>query len=254
MLPAVSMLCASKTFPGPDGGVVHALKAATFDVPAGNLVAVLGRSGSGKSTLLNLVAGLDRPSKGSVQVAGTDLGTLGESDLGVWRGRHVGIVFQFFQLVPVLTARENVMLAMDFVGRVPRTERTVRADALLASVGVADQADKLPATLSGGQQQRVAIARALANDPALVVADEPTGNLDSRTGAAVLDVLLDLSRRGRTVLCVTHDETVARRADRTIRLHDGRLVEDTGGNASPTSIDPSIVDMGASATPAETIR
>ena len=195
----------------------------SFRVQKGQTTAVLGRSGSGKSTLLNLIAGLDRPHAGVVRVAGSDIGVMPESELAAWRGRHVGIVFQFFQLLPTLTVRENLLLAMELVGVIPRARRRARADELLAIVGIASQASKLPAHLSGGQQQRAAIARALANEPRVVIADEPTGNLDSESATAVLDLFEDLRAKGATLVTVTHDEAVASRAERTIRLEDGRL-------------------------------
>ena len=164
------------------GGEFIAVDHLSLDIARGEFVAVVGRSGSGKTTLLNLLAGIDRPTSGTLRVAGADLGRLSESGLATWRGRNVGLVFQFFQLLPTLTVAENVMLPMDFAKTVPAGERRDRALQLLERVGVGDQADKLPATLSGGQQQRAAIARALANDPPLLLADEPTGNLDSATG------------------------------------------------------------------------
>jgi putative ABC transport system ATP-binding protein len=187
---------------------------------------VIGKSGSGKSTLVNLVAGLDRPSAGEVVVGGTALHALDESRLAAWRGRSVGVVFQFFQLLPTLTVLENVLLPMDLCGTLKGPASRRRALALLDEVGIADQAPKLPAALSGGQQQRAAIARALANDPPLVVADEPTGNLDSHTADAVMDLLASLTRAGKTVLLVTHERDVSRLADRVITLSDGRIVSD----------------------------
>lgn len=202
-----------------------ALDDVSFEIRAGESVAILGRSGSGKSTLLNLVAGLDRPHSGTVSVAGATLQDMSEAALTTWRGRHVGVVFQFFQLLPTLTVKENLLLAMEFVGRVPADERTRRVQDLLAIVGVEDQSEKLPAHLSGGQQQRVAVARALVNDPKVVIADEPTGNLDSASAGAVLDLFAVLCERGVTLVVVTHDEAVAARADRTFRLDDGRLLE-----------------------------
>ncbi|MBT9597326.1 MAG: ABC transporter ATP-binding protein [Vitreoscilla sp.] len=209
------------------GGTAHrALRGVTLRVEAGEQVAVLGKSGSGKSTLLNLVAGLDRADGGRVQVAGTDLGSLSEDAMARWRGRQVGVVFQFFQLLPTLTVAENLQIAMDLVGQVPRAERPRRALALLDRVDVADQASKLPAMLSGGQQQRVAIARALANDPPLLLADEPTGNLDTETAAAVTELFSSLAREGKTLLLVTHDDTLARASQRVIRLRDGEIVSD----------------------------
>jgi putative ABC transport system ATP-binding protein len=184
-------------------------------------VAIVGRSGSGKSTLLNMVGGIDRPTSGSVRVLETTLGDLSQSRLAAWRGRTVGVVFQFFQLLPTLTAAENVMLPMDFSGSFPARERRKRALELLSRVGTADQADKLPAALSGGQQQRIAIARALANDPPLIIADEPTGNLDSATGEEIFRLFGELAAAGRTVLVVTHERDVA--ATRTVTLADGRI-------------------------------
>lgn len=213
----------SKRYPGPDGGT-RALEGITLDLPAGEFVAIVGKSGSGKSTLINLIAGIDRPSAGQVRVAGTAVHALDESRLAAWRGRHVGVVFQFFQLLPTLTVLENVMLPMDFCATCPKARAHVRALQLLADVGIEEQAHKLPSALSGGQQQRAAIARALANDPPLVVADEPTGNLDSHTATAVLALLAGLSQRGKTVLMVTHERDLSRIADRVVSLADGRVV------------------------------
>jgi putative ABC transport system ATP-binding protein len=195
-----------------------------LDIVDGEFVAVVGRSGSGKTTLLNLLAGIDRPTSGEIIVGDTDLGALPESGLAAWRGRTVGLVFQFFQLLPTLTVAENVVLAMDFVGTVPKADRRERALELLARVGIADQANKLPATLSGGQQQRAAIARALANDPPILLGDEPTGNLDSATGAAVLKLFAELNADGHTVVLVTHEQEVRDFAGRQVTLADGREV------------------------------
>ena len=217
----------SKCYDRPDGPSFDALKTVSCSIAGSGMTAVVGRSGSGKSTLLHLIAGLDRPSAGSVHVSGVSLGSLGEDRLAKWRGAEVGVVFQFFQLLPTLTVLENLLLAMDFVGSVPSRDRRSRALALLDRVGVADQANKLPGALSGGQQQRAAIARALANDPKLLVADEPTGNLDTDSAATVLDLLTALAGDGRAVVVVTHDEDFAARADRLIRLSDGMIVEDT---------------------------
>jgi len=213
----------TRTYQTPAGGFA-ALKGLDLDIPAGEFAAVVGRSGSGKSTLLNLMAGIDRPSSGSVVVGGHAIHDLGNDRLAAWRGRTVGIVFQFFQLLPTLTAAENVMLPMDFCGAVPTRDRRRRAIDLLARVEVADQADKLPATLSGGQQQRVAIARALANDPPLILADEPTGNLDSATSAAIFRLFGDLARDGKTVVIVTHEREAVSGVVRTVTLADGCVV------------------------------
>jgi putative ABC transport system ATP-binding protein len=203
-----------------------ALRDVDLRIAPGELVAVVGKSGSGKSTLLNLVAGIDRPTHGEVVVAGTRLDGLDEGPLAAWRGRHVGVVFQFFQLLPTLTILENVALPMDLCATRSRQEARRRALELLDQVGIAEQAGKLPAALSGGQQQRAAIARALANDPPVLVADEPTGNLDSRTADSVLALLADSAGQGRTVLMVTHERDVAARVDRVITLADGSVVGD----------------------------
>ncbi|MFN0183351.1 MAG: ABC transporter ATP-binding protein [Aquabacterium sp.] len=208
------------------GGQVQALRGLSLQVRAGEFVAVVGPSGSGKSTLLNVLAGIDRPTQGEVVVGGHALQGLSERALSRWRGTGVGIVFQFFQLLPTLTAAENVMLPMDFADRWPRHERPERARQLLDKLGVADQAEKFPAALSGGQQQRVAVARALANAPPLVLADEPTGNLDSHNAAALLDLLAGLVRDdGLTVMMVTHERDAMRHATRTLHLVDGQLRE-----------------------------
>ena len=208
------------------GAAFTALHGITLRIAAGDFVAVLGKSGSGKSTLLNLIAGLDRPTSGGVRVAGTDLAGLGENELARWRGRNLGVVFQFFQLLPTLTIEENILLAMDFVGKIPAAERRPRARELLALVGLSDQATKLPSTLSGGQQQRAAIARALANDPPVILADEPTGNLDTETAADVDALFQTLTAQGKTLLIVTHDVSLARGAHRVIQLKDGRIFAD----------------------------
>lgn len=214
-----------KTYPLGEGEVV-AVDNLTLDVMKGEFVAIVGRSGSGKTTLLNMLAGIDRPTAGEVRVEGAELGSLSESDLAVWRGERVGLVFQFFQLLPTLTVAENVMLPMDFVGSIPAEERRDRAQSLLEKVGIGDQADKMPATLSGGQQQRAAIARALANDPPLLLADEPTGNLDSTTADAVLGLFADLNADGQTIVVVTHETDIRSVAGRQVTLQDGHIVDD----------------------------
>jgi len=218
----ISLTQVSKSYETPAGRFT-ALKEINLHIRAAEFVGVVGKSGSGKSTLLNMVAGIDRPSSGSVAVAGTDVHALSENKLAAWRGRNVGFVFQFFQLLPTLTAAENVMLPMDFSKTFPLRERRKRAVALLDRVGVERHADKLPATLSGGEQQRVAIARALANEPPLVLADEPTGNLDSVTATEILDLFRDMANRGITVVIATHEADIARVIDRKIEISDGSL-------------------------------
>jgi putative ABC transport system ATP-binding protein len=214
-----------KTYPLGAGEVV-AVDRLSLEIADGEFVAVVGRSGSGKTTLLNLLTGIDRPTSGTVRVADADLGSLSESALAAWRGRNVGLVFQFFQLLPTLSVVENVMLPMDFAGKIPVAERRERAQHLLSRVGIGEQADKLPAMLSGGQQQRAAIARALANDPPILLADEPTGNLDSTTAEAVLKLFADLNAEGRTIVVVTHERDIRAIVGREVTLVDGRIVSD----------------------------
>jgi putative ABC transport system ATP-binding protein len=222
-----------KTYPLSAGEVI-AVDHVSLEVARGEFVAIVGRSGSGKTTLLNLLAGIDRPTAGTVHAAGADLGRLGESGLAAWRGRNVGLVFQFFQLLPTLTVAENVMLPMDFAKKIPVSARRDRAQRLLDRVGIGDQAGKMPATLSGGQQQRAAIARALANDPPLLLADEPTGNLDSATAEAVLKLFADLNTEGRTIVVVTHERDIRSIVGREVTLVDGRIVTDESASAGVT--------------------
>ena len=222
----ISLSRIDKTYATP-AGAFAALRNLDLEIGAGELVAIVGKSGSGKSTLLNLIAGIDRPSSGSVIVAGAPLHEMGENALSVWRGRKVGFVFQFFQLLPTLTAAENVILPMDFSGTVPPRQRRERALQLLERVGVINQADKLPSALSGGQLQRVAIARALANEPPIVLADEPTGNLDSETARDVLELFRAMANAGTTVVIATHEREIAQIIDRQIELADGVLVPST---------------------------
>jgi putative ABC transport system ATP-binding protein len=205
-------------------GKFLALKDVDMQAVAGEFVAVVGKSGSGKSTLINMITGIDTPTSGEVFVASTAVHALDQEQLAVWRGRNVGIVFQFFQLLPTLTVAENIVLPMDFCNTFPVNERRERAISLLEKVGITEQADKLPADLSGGQQQRAAIARALANDPPLVVADEPTGNLDSHTSDAVMQLFADLATEGKTVLMVTHERDLTRYFTRSITLVDGMVL------------------------------
>ena len=222
--PFIALSRVTKTYDTP-AGAFNALSDVSAEIDRGEFVAVAGQSGSGKSTLLNLLAGIDRPTSGEIVVDGARVHEMSERALSTWRGRAIGIVFQFFQLLPTLTACENVMLPMDFCGTWPARERRERALSLLHRLGVADQADKLPAKLSGGQQQRVAVARALANAPRLLLADEPTGNLDSRTSQALLELLATLAAEGQTIVMVTHDHAALDYAQRTIALVDGRVAE-----------------------------
>jgi putative ABC transport system ATP-binding protein len=229
-----------KAYESPSGPFT-ALRGVNLEVQSGEFVAVVGKSGSGKTTLLNVLAGIDRPTGGQISVAGADVRMLSESQLAEWRGRTVGLVFQFFQLLPTLTVAENVMLPMDFGGGVRAVERRPRALALLDRVGIRDQANKLPAMLSGGEQQRAAIARALANDPPILLADEPTGNLDSATGESVLRLFTELNAEGRTIVMVTHERDVRRYVSRQVTLVDGRVADDVRaelGQMTPSEVLP----------------
>ncbi len=213
-----------------DAGLFIALKGIDLHINAGEFVAIVGKSGSGKTTLINMITGLDRPTDGEIIVGGQKVEKLGENRLAIWRGRTIGVVFQFFQLLPTLTALENVMLPMDFCTTPAFNERRDRALELLRLMEIDDHANKLPSKLSGGQQQRVAIARALATDPPILAADEPTGNLDSKTAAAVFSLFERLTGLGKTVLMVTHDADLARRAGRQLHIADGVIVNDVNGN------------------------
>ena len=204
---------------------LYALRDVSLSIQSGDFVAVVGPSGSGKSTMLNLIGGIDKPDTGSVWVDHVQVSTMSENALAKWRGAMIGIVFQFFQLLPTLTALENVMLPME-LRNTYSDQRRERATTALARVGLAERATQLPSELSGGEQQRVAIARALVNDPPILLADEPTGNLDSETGERVVGLLLELNRAGKTIVLVTHEETLARQASRIVRVRDGRIKED----------------------------
>jgi len=209
------------------------LKGITFDFQAGEFVGIIGKSGSGKSTLVNMITGIDRPTKGEIIVDGIPVHALSENQLAIWRGRKLGIVFQFFQLLPMLSLMENIMLPMDFCNMYSARERRQRARELLAMMEMEEHANKLPTEISGGQQQRVAIARALANDPPILLADEPTGNLDSRTAEVVFSIFADLVKQGKTVVMVTHDSSLARRVNRTVLIVDGEIVNEFIARALP---------------------
>ena len=202
----------------------QALKGIDLTIEDGELVAIVGPSGSWKSTLLNMITGIDRPTNGEIRADGRRIDTMKEDDLARWRGENVGIVFQFFQLFPTLTTLENAMLPMDLVRRGSLEERRRKAQESLELVGLGSKLESLPRALSGGEQQRVAIARALANDPAIIVGDEPTGNLDSATAEKMFQLLCGLNDAGKTVLFVTHDRELARRARRIVTIRDGRIV------------------------------
>ena len=202
-----------------------ALKDVNFEIAQGELTAIVGPSGCGKSTVLNMITGIDMPTKGSVIVGGQRIDTMGQDKLARWRGKNLGIVFQFFQLFPTLTALENAMLPMDLAGKWTRSKRRSLAMENLELVGLTDKANNLPSELSGGEQQRVAIARALANDPGILIGDEPTGNLDSKTEAVMFSLFKELNSRGKTIVYVTHSKELAQMARRTISMLDGRIVD-----------------------------
>jgi len=209
----------------------EALHAINLTVQRGEYVGVIGKSGAGKTTLVNMLSGIDRITSGEVFVNGTAVHALAEDELSRWRGRSLGVVFQSFHLLPMLSLRDNITLAMDFGGRYQRRKSESRAMDLLAQVELEEHAHKPPAYISGGQKQRVAIARALANDPPLLLADEPTGRLDSVTSETILKIFDDLIRQGKTIIMVSHERTLARRVDRVIELEDGKIIGDSqGGN------------------------
>lgn len=220
--PLISLRAVSKFYETP-AGAFAALQDIDLDVFAGDFIAVVGRSGSGKSTLVNVMTGIDTPTSGAIRADGKQIESLDQEALAIWRGLNVGVVFQFFQLLPTLTVAENVMLPMDFCNSAPAAARRKRALALLQKLGIASQADKLPADLSGGQQQRAAIARSLANDPQIIVADEPTGNLDSHTAEEVMQLFAGVAREGKAVVMVTHERDRTRHFTRVVELVDGRM-------------------------------
>ncbi len=204
-----------------------ALRGLDLKINPGEFIAIVGKSGSGKSTLLNLLGGIDTPTEGRILVNDKEINLLKERQLSRFRGENIGFVFQFFQLMPTLTVLENVIMPMDFSKRIPSSKRRERAKALLVKVGMEAHIDKFPAALSGGEQQRVAIARALANDPDIIYADEPTGNLDSNTSEEIFTLLKSLTEEGKNVIMVTHNNELAERCKRIIRISDGQIIEDT---------------------------
>jgi ABC-type lipoprotein export system ATPase subunit len=215
-------------------GDYHALKSIDLQINGGEFVSIIGKSGSGKSTLLNMITGIDRPTTGEVWVNGTAIHEMSENQLAGWRGSNMGIIFQFFQLLPALSLLQNVMLPMDLAGKYKPRERRERAEHLLGIVDLADHRHKLPSMVSGGQQQRAAMARALANDPPVLIADEPTGNLDSKTAETVFTLFNDLVSQGKTVIIVTHDSSLAKRANRTALIADGEIINEYLAKALPT--------------------
>lgn len=223
--PIVNIKNVVKRFPVGDREVTI-LKGVSLQVKSGEFVSIVGPSGNGKSTLLNMITGIDRPTEGEVIVTGREVHQMSENRLAAWRGENVGVIFQFFQMLPALSLLQNVIMPMDFANKYSPKERRERARQLLEMVGLADQAEKLPSMVSGGQQQRAAIARALANDPPLLVGDEPTGNLDSGTAAAVFELFSELVSQGKTMVMVTHDKELARRVPRVIEIMDGKITRD----------------------------
>jgi ABC-type lipoprotein export system ATPase subunit len=215
-------------------GDYHALKTIDLQINPGEFVSIIGKSGSGKSTLLNMITGIDRPTTGEVYVNGTAIHQLSENQLAEWRGENLGIIFQFFQLLPALNLQQNVILPMDLSRKYRPRERRERAEHLLEMVGLSDHMHKLPSMVSGGQQQRAAMARALANDPPVLIADEPTGNLDSKTAATVFALFNQLVADGKTVIIVTHDSSLAKHAHRTALIADGEIVNEYVAKAMPT--------------------
>jgi ABC-type lipoprotein export system ATPase subunit len=237
-----------KTFTN-SAGEFTALRGIDLNLQEGEFAAVIGKSGSGKSTLLNMLTGIDHPTSGQVLVNGMDIHALSESKRSLWRGRNLGIVFQFFQLLPMLNLLENVMLPMDYVGMYDIDQRPKKAMELLTMVGLGDQAQQLPRAVSRGQQQSAAIARALANDAPILVADEPTGNLDSRSAIKIIDLFEKLSGQGKTIVMVTHDPSMTERTSRTVFISDGELVNETIAQALPLLSHPLMKELGQRVRP-----
>ena len=236
--PIIELKSIVKAFPVGDSEITI-LHDISLDIHQGEFVSIVGPSGNGKSTLLNMITGIDRPTAGEVNVTGCPVHSMSENELAKWRGQHVGIIFQFFQMLPSLSLLQNVTLPMEFAGKYGRTERRQRALYLLELVGLADQANKLPAMVSGGQQQRAAIARSLATDPPLLVADEPTGNLDAKTAGQVFDIFMRLvEEQGKTMLMVTHDSHLADLIPRQIEIVNGRIANDKSRQPAAKILSP----------------
>jgi putative ABC transport system ATP-binding protein len=246
--PIVQMRGITKIF-NSAAGETAVLKGIDIDIQHGQFVSIVGRSGSGKSTLVNMITGIDRPTSGSVEIGGKDIRRMHESKMAIWRGKHLGIVFQFFQLLPMLTLIENVMLPMDFCNLYPPASREGRALDLLRRVGLEELAFKLPGAVAGGQQQCAAVARALANDPPILIADEPTGNLDSRTAEKVMKIFEELAGQGKTILIVTHDRSLARRTHRRLLISDGELVNEALVEAFPDASHTLLLKLSKQARP-----
>jgi ABC-type lipoprotein export system ATPase subunit/CRP-like cAMP-binding protein len=244
--PLIQVRQLRKVYESPAGDFL-ALKNLDLEINRGEFVGLVGKSGCGKSTLINMLSGIDRPTSGEIWIGDAPLHTFDENQIAAWRGLKLGIVFQYFQLLPTLTLLQNVMLPMELNGLHKPSERRERAMSLLKMVEVAEHSHKLPASVSGGQQQRVAIARALANDPPILLADEPTGNLDSKTATKIFDLFEELAHQGKTVVVVTHDDDLAKRVSRTIILSDGRIVNEYVGRALPT-LTPDQLELVASTT------
>jgi len=213
-----------------DSNGYWALKGVDLHISSGEFIAIVGKSGSGKSTLLNLLGGIDKQTEGTIVINGHKVDDMSENQLSGFRGENIGFIFQFFQLMPTLTSLENVLIPMEFLKKIPKHDRKARAELLLEKVGLADHKNKFPSSLSGGEQQRVAIARAMANDPSIILADEPTGNLDSKTSEDVFAMLKALALEGKNVVMVTHNEELAQRCDRIVRIRDGLIIDDVRTN------------------------
>lgn len=246
--PVIRMRGITKTFRS-TAGEATVLKGIDVDVHRGEFISVVGRSGSGKSTLVNMLTRIDRPTSGTVQVGDVLIHELPEGRMAVWRGKNMGVVFQFFQLLPMLSLVENVMLPMDFCNIYSPASRESRALDLLKLVGLDGLAHKLPGAVAGGQQQSAAVARALANDPPILIADEPTGNLDSRTAEQVMGIFVELVEQGKTIVMVTHDQVLARRASRTLLISDGELVNEAVAIAFPSQAHSALLRLSKLASP-----